>query len=426
MRKVLGEVVSFCAVFLDTVQEDLLDIPRLIAFLSVLTALTHQTDHDLSPTISAYLRGMHNELLSFEPSSRDERGRACTAIWNALKPPAAATFEQLQNTLRLEAALDRFHHACCQFELPIETMCHLRLLVLRNLELAMHRGSESQSLSAKFDLLLSRSDDSESTTVWRPHFYDIFQRLHEHYATLMLDGSNTTLETTLSELALLAMRRVKEGVDYLSAFGAGSVQRQLKLLGAGTGKTVEEDPSTSNNLNLSDDLLGHLKEAEKVSLGRLEYLQAEIKTLGTIVASQGNLLSVNVLGPLNSCLESLITKVLQNISTSTEDKKMQHIALELLNLLEQNTLEPTVESATGGLSHLSIDPSIADERVFVTLCKVVVHLRTTYNDYVAAFQQAANAWAAFACALLWLYAPEKPFDPALLPLLEKDIYSTLR
>ena len=386
--------------------------------------MLHLYTGETQSTLSTFSTEICNALRSLSALSDGARGRACSALWSALKPATPTTYEQLQGLLSFESVVERFDRLCSRFELPFEAMVDLRLSFSRTLELTAHGGDDVAELSARLENLLVESghEDTGPKSNAQPHFCRTFKQFHEEFAMLAL-GTWRMSQQESARLGILACRSTIDVVEPSGHHQESSWRRQFRLLGSSVTGLLEIITDTSSGSPSRDDFLDKLTTTEQVQLRRLGLLEIEIDALGRFVSSEANLLTNDSLNPLDSCLRNLASEVIHALSNITHNAEINSLGPPLLALLDEGTNSSALAEATAAIDRLSTTSDATLTWLLRGLTNVANYLRTTFSSQTTKVLRAASAWASFACSCLQLYVPETPFDPALEPYLRRYMHS---
>ncbi|KAL9073027.1 MAG: hypothetical protein Q9157_004900 [Trypethelium eluteriae] len=366
------------------------DEPRYQALLKVgkskiTSASQAECDGDLLETARASM----DKLEGFLALST---GRAIEPLWRLFESPQrVASHKALQTLLRLENLADTFDKTC---------MMSTRTSLL---ETARIRDSFADAMrllfgshAVNFDTLPNSLDDfadprsGPSADTIEPFFSSEFE------AICQIHDINGEASQTIS--AVLAQRTTKSAAKSKSLSKLASLNSYLGYCRTGPpiAFALREDLSYS----LIEKISLHISE---VSLKGSEMLEYEANYLGQLLARDTPLLCRNTVSPLDELLASLFQTVLRAL------RAPQEIDIHAF------------ARRTAGESQ--------------DLFRNDVHCRDIFNnqfqDVFAYFssathpnrtEAASNAWTQFGIGCLLLFVPDKPYDPALGPIVEKEIW----
>jgi midasin len=344
-------------------------------------------------------------------------GSAMVSLWGALRPATPPTIDDLNDLLRLEDIVSQFDHTAQRFELPVEVIAGLRVSFARALGRAKAGGTDVDQLAEKLKTIMpSRNVDEteqsenaselEQPAPAKPHFAAVFSEIARHFDLLRLSGKSFDTAEQAS-LHVLAMQRTSNFILDVNASKSSS-QWIFDLLGAVARPLShnEENPSRS----LSDVLLQHLTSRSAVSVNRLSLLESEMAILGRTLASETHLVITDVLPSLNEGLHQLLAVVLRTLAEH-RDEAIRSMSQALYTIMESADLQ--------ALKQITASRKLPDElKGFVSSINYALSASTTASSPKAASQ----AWLNFATSCLRMYLPATQFDPALEPLLKRQVF----
>ncbi|KAM0716294.1 hypothetical protein Q7P37_007739 [Cladosporium fusiforme] len=341
-------------------------------------------------------------------------GSAMVPLWQALKPNTPPTTSDLEDLLRLEDIVAQFDRASERFQQPVETIAGLRLSFARALARAKAGGADVDQLAEKLKSIIPAATNDEQPadgesgepvepvepTQVNPHFTVVFRELIRHFDLLRLSGRS--LEATeQAALHVFAMQPTSNFVCNAENGQAPSCQWMFDLL-----RAVAQPTATRNGQAkpLSEELLYHLRTRGTVSIGRFFLLESEMATLGKTLASQTHLITQSVLPSLNDGLRQLITKVLTTLSEHSRNDHIREASQWLASLLHSADLQGLKQTLASG--------------------KLPVELQGFASSILLVLNasDASQAWLNFTTSCLRLYLPAVQFDPALEPILKRQVF----
>lgn len=418
----LGQVAVLLTTVLEITQSDTVDASHLLACLTVGRNLTISMTSTATHALSECLDDI-SALLDTSKNPDNNRGRAITALWNALRPRMPATMKDLHSFLEFESLVDRFDRLCSQFKLPLKTMIDIRLSISRTMALAAQEGHDVEQLSKQLEETMLLPTAQEQSFVERPHFHRTFKTLHEHFAVLAMAGGALSLSPTdAAKMEVFSLCRTKDGIHYQDMVHQTAVQRQLQLLGLSVARFTSERVDEYSNSSIIPTMLKQLNTTQQVTLARMDLLHDETKTLGSTLASQAHWITHDDLFSLDAALETMLSEVLRALLKVTDDAPLQGLSQQSLALLNHARDSSAITDAVRAFSHLSISASSGNKWLSEYLHTVIIYLRTSSPTYQSQLQKATRAWSAFAHLCLELYIPSVLVDPAQTSKLRQRIH----
>lgn len=346
-------------------------------------------------------------------------GSAMVPLWETLKPATPATLDDLQNLLRLEAIVTDFDQVSQRFQLPVETIAGLRVSFARALGRAKAGGTDVDQLAEKLKTIMpatNEDEDQEGVTQPEqpvqasPHFAAVFSDITRHFDLLRL--SSQPFETAeQAALHILAMQPTSKFVCEVAAADgqSSSPQRIFELLKA-AARPVSSETTDAIPMSLADNFLHHLISRTDVPLGRLSLLESEVVTLGKTLAGHAHSVIQDDLPALNDGLYQLLNIVLTALSEHRDDN-IRHTA-QALHTAAASSEWKALKQVKG------IQKLPAELKAFANTTEYLVNVSNKASTEKAASQ----AWLSFATGCLRLYLPATQFDPALEPLLKRQVF----
>ena len=343
-------------------------------------------------------------------------GSAMVPLWQSLKPTTPPTIADLQDLLRLETIVSHFDETSRRFQLPVEIIAGLRLSFARALGRAKEGGADIDQLAEKLKSIMppvtednkpEESMELEPPTIASPHFAAVFSEITRHFDLLRLSGQN--LETSeQAALHVLAIQPTSKFIHGVREDGQDtSCQWVFDVLEAAARPLSTQMDAAAGPL--PESLLRHLTSRNVVSLDRLSLLESEMVTLSKTLASQTHLLVQDVMPSLNSGLCELLIVVLKTLSVHRNDGIRE--AAQALHAAMDNA------------DSLALKQLLASHKLPTELNGLATAAHHVLGASATTTKKAASkAWLDFATTCLRLYLPATQFDPALEPLLKRQVF----
>ncbi|EKG11058.1 von Willebrand factor type A [Macrophomina phaseolina MS6] len=334
---------------------------------------------------------------SLRLDSQLSTGLSMELLWQRFKPHTPPAYSGLLNLLKLESLADRFDKAVWLADAPLAELSRVRNTLANAMDIVRSRGIDVAELVTELEAAIDDMEKGvqEGQGVVSPWFVKAFEGICQFsdLAHLYKDAQKNNDEP-MSPLALLAQRPTKTTSMAARNFSEALMSRIPTYLGAQS----EIGPVALKggyHVSLLKDVIG-LNDA---SLAQMDLLRSEIEVLGqALVVRCGDLLKDQtlllagvhdrILGELEAVHSHLIDHSQPYIVSPRQDLPPDHYFRTALRLLGR-----------------SIDFS---------------------GDLDMNKQKAGPAWISLAIAFLWLYVPDRPFDPALRPLVERSLFSSHR
>ncbi|KAK8152780.1 hypothetical protein BC567DRAFT_187327 [Phyllosticta citribraziliensis] len=336
----------------------------------------------LSSQSEHLLEALQNAFHGLKMESQLRTGLSMEVLWQRFKPHTPPTYDGLLGLLKLEGLADRFDEAVWKVDVPLAELARVRMSLSSALELVSTRSVPAEELVADLETAIDELEKNvpEGREPIRPFFEDAFEGLCQ-YADLV-DAQN---DGTMALATLLARRPTRAASNDVNEVLNGRLSQYL-------GGNSDAGPIAVRQ-SYHVHLLEHFGTVGDASLSRMSLLQSEMQVLGQALAQQTG----NMMVDQTALLDRLHRGLLQEIFTSHAD------------LLQDGT--PVLKS------------DLSDNHYFHTALRLLQDsISYVSSQNVAPWQ----AWIALAIGCLWLYVPDKPFDPALRPLVERGLFGSKR
>ncbi|KAF2768629.1 midasin [Teratosphaeria nubilosa] len=393
-----------------------IDRATLASWLLAGQVSIRQAVADDSSPMQQMLSTFDESFRALSPQASGAFGRAFVSMWKALRPDTPKNMAQLASLLEFEQLVDRFDAVSMQFRHPLAEIAGMRVAFARALQAAAVGSDEVAGLALKLQglLLEGASDEEEEEDLHRkPHFAGVFDRICRMLGALSTSTSPLPHDG-LATIELLAGRPTKySALSGPTVGNRSSKSSSFHLLAAALRSGTATEASGRQWPHL---LLDTAKSAPTVAIGDLQLLESELAVLGQVIAGNADVLSSDYLSGLDTVLGHLSTTVLESLAISHDDSGLQLFAA---TILEQSSGRLPADALSVGTSKV-LDAEI------VTSCdmlqRVARYLTNSSCDSLVRITEAANAWTAFAIACITLYVSVQPCDPALQPLIERDVH----
>lgn len=360
------------------------------------------------------LTGIGRQLNDIARQDKSGWGSAMVGLWESLKPSTPPTIGHLEELMKLEGVIAQFDETSQRFEMPLENIVSLRLSFARALNRAKAGAADIDQLTGKLKAVMpatsAKAEQSDETAVAGPHFTAVFSDIVRHFDLLRLSG-HTFEPLEQASLRALALQSTgnSAGEDDSGVASKLSSQWIFDVLHAASRQTLTNKEDSS--LFLPDQLLRHLSTRNAISIGRFPLLESEMAVLGRTVARRAHLVAEDVLPSLKNGLRHLVISVLQAVEDRLRD---EHVRLAL----------QSIKSALENQDQRNLKQIVGSRKLPVEYQRLAA---SAENILDGGQDQSAvsKAWLSFTIGCLRLYLPAAQFDPALEPLLHRQVYDRM-
>lgn len=360
-------------------------------------------------------------LLPFAPSNAGIQGEGCSVLWTVLREPTPANMSQLSHIVDFEKIVDRFDSACRSHEAPMESLVQLRISFSRALTTMASNPDDVQRLSMELDALTSNLPNGTSEGQDQPPqlvFGAVFGQLYQRYAIGSLDGDYLSLHDCAA-LEILAQRTTRESLGTISELPQDRpALRSFRLLRCALSPSVFAGETAVTGSSWQKQALVCAADVPKVSIGSYDLLMTESKFLSRTVAKYAHVLVKDDLPALDSLLKQLSTTVLNALASDPRNTRLYELAIQVQSSMNNPPKRSSV--SPGEIRGFQDCPSL--HMAAEQLSGVLHYCQSPPAEPADRLQHAAKAWTDLAVTCLTLFIPNRPFDPALKPLLEREVY----
>ncbi|KAJ9639422.1 AAA ATPase midasin [Coniosporium tulheliwenetii] len=355
-----------------------------------------------TPSSDSLLRALKKAIASFSASTKLTTGLSMQWMWDKFRPQVPADYGRLQVLLRLEGLADRFDESTWKVKAPLSELCRIREAFSDAINLVLTEGVDAEGLVNTLDEAINNlSNGAQEDRTLTPYFESEFEAICQYSD---ISGSDEVqparLKPMLQLLAGRSTRRTSQRSRTLTTNASQTLKSLSDYLG---GDSSDRRPAALNGV-LSISLLRNLTGVGSVSLAQLDLLNAELETLGESVA----------LGAPSFCRDQ----------ASVLNVSLRLLIHELLGAHKHYfELDPGAEPDFGG--EISLSSSLPQAHYFRNIFSAFLdgplrYLNTVYAAQHQKWAPAGWSWINFALSSMLLYIPDRPFDPALRPAVERQ------
>ncbi|KAL9104324.1 MAG: hypothetical protein Q9163_000715 [Psora crenata] len=348
-------------------------------------------------------------------------GSRMDVLWKAFKPFTVHTLAQLDLRDEIEKLADGFDELKWIQGTSILELSNLRASLIAAYKTTNELQKPLQGFEDVREALESLQQNTLPTSALDgPYFVDQFDGLNQYEAI-----SSKFLNALDSPLAILSGKQTRTS---MSLGGPSKAYNLLKSLPYVMGTTGQQTELAIVRQALPLSILCQLGNVSEVSLKSMELLMAEMGILTKSIARLSTSLTKHPLECVMDDFRSLhgvISQMLRNSINAEDLRQIQHYLTRLPHRLNNSRpLEP------GFLA----DPMREELARFEHLCNSIQYVTSSFREDwdskvspqpKAAMQMAHHIIQLFTGCLL-LYVPDRAYDPALRPKVERDRHNKRR
>jgi midasin len=365
-------------------------------YLKMLTSAILAMARDSGSLIQNLSTSLSKQVTAFGSDVQLTTGLGMEHIWRVFKPSTPTTHYQLSAILELESLADRFDAIMWQSTLRVDEMIQLRERVASSLTLVRKNQVDAKELiaglsAAIYDLEQNIGEDNMLIT---PYFEDEFEGLCQ-FLDIARDEIDTSrqpaIAATRAKSALFA-RRATKLVDIAfgrSHHGSEHFTRLYRHLGL----TRKSANAMVLQGRFHTAMFAKLHAVDEVQLAQLDRFETELQVLSQHLSLDAGRI------------------------THGQAAALQMLHNDIYNELVASHSSILITSATGRSVAISPDATVSDT------------YRATLEDGISRLTQSpgsnvdASSWIELGLIGLQLYVPNYPHDPALRPMIERDMFT---
>ncbi|KAL4910123.1 hypothetical protein BDW74DRAFT_173590 [Aspergillus multicolor] len=414
----LRAIINFCADILRITASTEVDEGEFLIYLQIGKALCASI-FDLGAPFTPLAQTLSQALERFHENWALTTGLGMQKLWESWRPATSSTPAQLASMLDLEKVASEFMQVANRTRLDLSQLSQVRNSLVETQRSLLLEGADEgnlvQSLRETVMGLASVVQDSELTQ--NPYFSNEFEILCQYHDIAALkDGSSSAPQTTIqSVLALLAGRPAQPLNSSKLQSRVPDILHRLSLF-SGSQRSSGSGTAVSGTVSLS--LLNKLAYVDRVNLGQMDALELEKQTLSKALALTSREIALDQLKLVRQALLELTAEFVDLHKEFFNPQSFEQL-VTLLRLAGKRGLPPSLLSL-----NIRLAQNLPSNHHFKTIAdkalpKLVVALltRSTGEDAV---QDTASALVQLAVILLWLFVPDKPFDPSLSLVVERE------
>ncbi|KAE8148455.1 AAA ATPase [Aspergillus avenaceus] len=361
-------------------------------------------------------------LSKFQENWALRTGQSMQRLWESWRPATAATQSQLKSVLDLEAVASEFTTVATKTHLDLAQLSQVRnSLINAQHSFILHGADEGQlvqGLEQTVKDLASVVQRSNSDAI--PYFSDEFETLCQYHdiSSFIYDNAGDD-QIVQSILPLLAGRNAQPlDVSIFRSQVPHMLHKLALFSGSERGPTVGS--AISGTFSLS--LLERLTLVGNTNLGQMDALEVEKQTLSKALTLTSKQISMDQLKVLRQVISRLTTELILVHREFFEPQSWENLATALRTIEQQGFCKNIP------LMNIRLEESLPVDHYFKyfaeqalpnlvrSLASVPEHNDNHVRDTGAAVVQLATIF-------LRLFVPDKPFDPSLGLVVQRQRHS---
>ncbi|KAF7620547.1 putative midasin [Aspergillus flavus] len=422
LANALRTVLNFCMdIFRLTAARDI-DEGEFQVYLQIGRELCAALSSSFEP-LKQLAVALSQALSRFQESWALKTGLSMQRLWESWRPATPATGGQLKSILDLESVASEFTNIATKTHLDLSQLSQMRSsLVNAQQSIVLHGADEGQlvqNLRQTVSELASVVQRSDITAA--PYFSNEFETLCQYHDIFTLKHNNKAGDNVIKSILPLLAGRDARPLN-VSAFQTQVPEILHRLaLYSGSERSSTFGSAISGTFSLS--LLEKLTNVGVTILGQMDSLEVEKQTLSKALALSSWEIAMDQHKVLRQVSSTLTMELVLAHKEFFEPQSMEKLVTILRTVEEQGYC------ANPGLLNIRLEKSLPSDHYFKTFAEqslpsLVASLATNpvqNND--KSIQDTGAAVVQLAAILLRLYVPDKPFDPSLGLVVQRQRHS---
>ncbi|PKY01381.1 AAA ATPase [Aspergillus campestris IBT 28561] len=413
----LRAVVNYCADVFRVSTSHAVDEGEFQIYLQTGRELC--TSFDSWDSLKPLALSLSQGLSRFQENWALKTGLSMQRLWETWRPATPATHDQLASVLDLEKVASEFTGVATKTHLDLSQLSKVRnSLIEAQRSILMDGADEGQLVQALSQTVSElKSVVQRSVSAEDPYFTTDFEALCQYHDISSLVEAQNGDETIRSILPLLAMRPARPlDLSKLKSQVPGMLHRLALFAGSANSSMI--GAAVTGTMSLS--LLGKLKLVDNTSLGQMASLEIEKRVLSKAVALTSREISMNQMNVLRQVLTRLAKGLLSAHGEFLEPQSLVQIS-NVFQAVEENG------SYNGPSFEICLEKSLPADHYFKDYAQRalpnLIHSLTTDSQEDGVDGNIGAAVVQLAVILLRLFVPDKPFDPSLSLVVQRQRHS---
>ncbi|KAB8257115.1 hypothetical protein BDV32DRAFT_160729 [Aspergillus pseudonomiae] len=418
----LRTVLNFCMdIFRLTAAKDI-DEGEFQVYLQIGRELCAALSSSFDP-LQQLAVALSQALSRFQESWALKTGLSMQRLWESWRPATPATGGQLKSILDLESVASEFTNIATKTHLDLSQLSQVRnSLVNAQQSIVLHGADEGQLVQnlrqtvSELASVVQRSDIIAS-----PYFSNEFEALCQYHDIFTLMHNSKAGDNVIKSILPLLAGRDARPLN-VSAFQT-QVPEVLHRLALYSGSEHSSTFGSAISGTLSLSLLEKLTNVGVTILGQMDSLEVEKQTLSKALA----LSSWEIAMDQHLVLRQVSSKLAMELVIAHKEFFEPQSLEKLVTILR--TVEEQGYCAESGLLNIRLEKSLPSDHYFKSFAEqelpnLIALLATNSvqkND--KSIQHTGAAVVQLAAILLRLYVPDKPFDPSLGLVVQRQRHS---
>ncbi|KAI9934908.1 hypothetical protein ASPWEDRAFT_175629 [Aspergillus wentii DTO 134E9] len=418
----LRAIVNFCADIFRVTEVKQVDEGAFQIYLQIGKELCVSLQ-DSWPLLEPLAVALSEYLGRFQAGWALTTGLSMQKLWESWRPATPATQEQLKSLMELESVVLEFTDLATKTRLELSQLSQVRSSLIDAQRSILLDGADGEFLVqgvkqivAELSKAVQHADSTE-----KPYFLTNFEALCQYRDISSFWKSGQASDPAIQNLLPLLAGRPARPLDASKL--KNNVPDILHRISLFSGCGDSSSPNAIGGI-VSLSLLQKLTYVGVTSLGQINALEAEKKILSKAVAATSEEIAVDQTKILRQMLSRLAMELVVLHGELFEPQCLEHLTAILRSVEEKG-------SWTGPpLYEIQVEKSLPGDHFFRAFAKqalpsLISSLTSNAPDATGELRKTGLATVQLAIMLLRLFVPDKPFDPSLGLVVQRERHAQL-
>ncbi|KAI9675420.1 MAG: hypothetical protein M1817_001324 [Caeruleum heppii] len=417
VRRVYQEISHLWWSTCDVVDRETFDEGVLQMHLMIWKELAHKSEGSTVNWMQPLRQGISLQLEYVQPAWQLSTGLSMERLWSSFRSQKPITLKALHLRLRFEDLASRFDAIVWKSGVPMREMATMQESLQQAFRSLGPQADGNPVLMSSIEEAISKleaaAEDSHAINPFFREEFAILDRIHTVTSWSQYLSNEDRPSHLDSFIRLLAQRSTHAATP---ANDATSVAILSALTNFATSDHERRQLPWVEHLTLN--ILQKSNRFGDVNLRQLDLLRLETTELGRVMATDGVRLRTSQRRCFSDCLIRLIEMILEAHADLCDHRRLIGIARIASSVSDVKTRVAQESRCWCDLQTTHHFRHAAEQYLLPSMHRATM-AGLGHPDSMA---DVARAWVLFAIGALILYVPDQPFDPALRPLVQRELY----
>lgn len=362
-----------------------------------------------------------------------------TALWKSFRPISPGSEDALTFMYRLEGLARDFDRYITEASIPLDDIIQLRMSFVRTFAVALNSArADLGALSLMENVVTELKHATEEGAVQdaadthcRTAFLGLIRHIdiiHAQNPSYAERYGDKLVQSAYHFAGRSTLSVVHFGGQEKDMTNVGQMSDTMKLLIHYAGRPLAKVDASVPDRGLGPQLLSDMRMVHLVPIRDLKTLDAELKTLGRLVATNTHNLAMDHGCHLHMVLHDTLRDTLSSFKKCS-DIFSSIFAEHLKDVVDSNATVPMEDIADADRimeRNFLMGPSSRVGKIILDAFREPACYFHTFVDFSPSPENSlllAQAWIMFSIGCIELYIPSTPYDPAVAALLSRELHA---